>query len=75
MVDAVILRRELPPEGFPSRLRCLREFIKTCGFRVKRDIWSWSDPMPGLCFRLGLLPLLLFGFAKWVCTRLRPRSA
>ena len=69
--DAILLRRDLPPEGMPSRVRCLRDFIGTCAPGVVRDIWSWSDLMPGLWFRLGLLPSLLWGFVKWVRKRIR----
>lgn len=75
MVGAVILRRDLPPEGFPSRLRCLWEYLKTCDPRVKRDIWSWTDLRPGLWFRLGLLPQLACRFARWLRRRLRPARA
>jgi predicted ATP-grasp superfamily ATP-dependent carboligase len=70
-LDAAILRWDLPPEGFRSRLGCLWDYLKTCSPRVKRDIWSWKDIMPGLCFRLGLLPALAFAFVKWARQRLR----
>ena len=56
-IDACFRRKSLPPEGFMSGGRAVREFISAFSPRVGCDIEQIDDPLPGLNFwaaKMGL---------------------
>ena len=47
---AFVVRRDLPPEGYMSRMAVLGQFLASWWPAIGFDIEAWDDPKPGLLF-------------------------